>query len=118
MNGPDMVFILPWVSPIKRFSGPNRASSNLHVAIPVGALDQDPGVGPQINIFTANKAPWYTISDSLPSIPGQESQEFWLRFIAEHRRAPNHCVQPTPQSIIKFAYANLSPVWCAADAGC
>jgi hypothetical protein len=31
---------------------------------------------------------------------------------------PNHCMQPTPQTVIKFAYANLPPVWCAADAGC
>ena len=31
---------------------------------------------------------------------------------------PNHCMQPTPQPVIKFAYANLPPVWCAADAGC
>ena len=23
---------------------------------------------------------------------------------------PNHCMQPTPQPVIKFAYANLSPV--------
>ena len=25
---------------------------------------------------------------------------------------PNHCMQPTPQPVIKFACANLSPVWC------
>jgi len=31
---------------------------------------------------------------------------------------PNHCMQLTPQPVIKFAYANLSPVWRAADAGC
>jgi hypothetical protein len=31
---------------------------------------------------------------------------------------PNHCMQPTPQTVIKFAYANLPPVWRAADAGC
>jgi hypothetical protein len=30
----------------------------------------------------------------------------------------NHCMQPTPQPVIKFAYANLPPVRCAADAGC
>lgn len=30
----------------------------------------------------------------------------------------NHCMQPTPQPVIKFAYANLQPVWVAADAGC
>jgi len=34
------------------------------------------------------------------------------------RVPPNHCMQPTPQSVIKFAFANLPPVWCAADAGC
>jgi len=32
--------------------------------------------------------------------------------------SPNHCMQPTPQTVIKFAYANLPPVWRAADAGC
>jgi hypothetical protein len=31
---------------------------------------------------------------------------------------PNHCMQPTPQPVIKFANANLPPVWVAADAGC
>jgi len=31
---------------------------------------------------------------------------------------PIHCMQPTPQPVIKFACANMSPVWCAADAGC
>jgi hypothetical protein len=31
---------------------------------------------------------------------------------------PNHCMQPTPQPVIKFACANLSPAWRAADAGC
>jgi hypothetical protein len=31
---------------------------------------------------------------------------------------PNHCMQPTRQTVIKFAYANLPPVWVAADAGC
>ena len=37
---------------------------------------------------------------------------------AHQMAAPNNCMQPTPQPVIKFAYANLSPVWCAADAGC
>ena len=39
---------------------------------------------------------------------------FVLVFIAP----PNNCMQPTPQPVIKFAYANLLPAWCAADAGC
>ena len=28
---------------------------------------------------------------------------------------PNHCMQPTPQPVIKFAYANLPPVWWAVQ---
>src|SRR5271166_4485827 len=31
--------------------------------------------------------------------------------------SPKHCMQPTHQPVIKFAYANLSPVWRTADAG-
>jgi hypothetical protein len=31
---------------------------------------------------------------------------------------PNHCMQPTPQPVIKFAYANLPPVWRAAQLRC
>jgi hypothetical protein len=30
----------------------------------------------------------------------------------------NHCIQPTPQPVIKFECANRPPVWCAADSGC
>jgi hypothetical protein len=32
--------------------------------------------------------------------------------------ARNHCMQPMPPPVVKFAYANSPPVWCAADAGC
>ena len=34
----------------------------------------------------------------------------------EERVPPNNCMQPMPQTVIKFACANLPPVWCAADA--
>ena len=36
------------------------------VGVPVGALDTDPGMRPQANIFVASKAPWFAITDSLP----------------------------------------------------
>ena len=49
------------------------------------------------------KAPNRPVGGSHQTIPGMP---------------PNHCMQPTPQPVIKFAYANLPPVWCAADAGC
>ena len=34
--------------------------------IPMGSLDDDPGIRPQRHIFVASKAPWYEIADSLP----------------------------------------------------
>lgn len=34
--------------------------------VPMGALDDDPGIRPQAHIFTASKAPWYDIADDLP----------------------------------------------------
>lgn len=34
--------------------------------LPAGCLDDDPGMRPQRHIFVASKAPWYTITDSLP----------------------------------------------------
>jgi hypothetical protein len=34
--------------------------------IPVGSLDDDPGIRPALHIFVASKAPWYEIADDLP----------------------------------------------------
>ena len=34
--------------------------------VPMGSLDDDPGMHPQAHIFVASKAPWYTIADALP----------------------------------------------------
>ncbi len=36
------------------------------VVIPMGALDDDPGIRPMRNIFVGSKAPWSVISDGLP----------------------------------------------------
>lgn len=44
------------------------------VAMPVGVLDTEPGLSPQAHIFAKWKAPWHTITDTLPShdnYPGQ-----------------------------------------------
>jgi len=38
--------------------------------IPAGALDDDPGVRPALQMFTADKAPWHELDASLPSFPG------------------------------------------------
>jgi hypothetical protein len=36
------------------------------VMVPLGALDQDPGVRPQAHIYVGSKAPWFEITDGLP----------------------------------------------------
>ncbi len=36
------------------------------VAVPAGCLDDDPGIRPGMHIFTASKAPWHAITDTLP----------------------------------------------------
>jgi hypothetical protein len=37
--------------------------------IPLGALDDDPGVGAGRHIFVADKAAWFEIADDLPQYP-------------------------------------------------
>jgi hypothetical protein len=34
--------------------------------VPMGSLDDDPGQAPAAHIFVGSKAPWFTITDSLP----------------------------------------------------
>jgi hypothetical protein len=34
--------------------------------VPMGGLDDDPGIRPQGHVFVASKAPWFEIADSLP----------------------------------------------------
>lgn len=36
------------------------------LGIPLGILDDDPGVQPAFHIFTRSKAPWFEITDDLP----------------------------------------------------
>jgi hypothetical protein len=44
-----------------------RVSPERGVAIvPMGSLDDDPGIRPQRHIFVGSKAPWYDITDDLP----------------------------------------------------
>lgn len=40
-----------------------------YYGLPLGALDDDPGVKPKRHVFVAHKAPWYDITDELPQFP-------------------------------------------------
>ena len=35
----------------------------------LGTLDDDPGIKPTMHVFTADKAPWFVITDDLPQYP-------------------------------------------------
>jgi hypothetical protein len=37
--------------------------------LPLGALDDDPGIKPKIHVFVAYKAPWFDITDDLQQFP-------------------------------------------------
>lgn len=36
------------------------------IGLPLGTLDDDPGVRPSAHVWVASKAPWYEITDALP----------------------------------------------------
>jgi hypothetical protein len=41
-------------------------SDSAVLSLPLGALDDDPGIRPQLHVHVASKAPWFTITDGLP----------------------------------------------------
>lgn len=43
------------------------------ISIPVGCLNEDPGIRPTAHIFATSKAPWHTIGDNLPQFDGYVS---------------------------------------------
>jgi hypothetical protein len=66
---------------------PSSANWEEHVRVPAGALDDDPGRMPELNIFSASKAPWYTITDALPCFPDAGTEAQWREVMS--RRAVN-----------------------------
>lgn len=47
-----------------------RLDDGRNIAIvPMGSLDDDPGVRPQFHIWVSSKAPWDEITDGLPQFP-------------------------------------------------
>jgi hypothetical protein len=49
---------------------PDPQPSQGLIGLPAGLLDDDPGVRPQAHIFASSKAPWFELTDSLPSFDG------------------------------------------------
>lgn len=40
------------------------------IGLPLGTLDDDPGVRPSAHVFVDSKAPWFEIADDLPQFAG------------------------------------------------
>jgi hypothetical protein len=40
-----------------------------HYGVPLGTIDGDPGVRPEMHVHVESKAPWFTITDDLPRLP-------------------------------------------------
>ncbi|WP_315727627.1 GFA family protein [Bradyrhizobium sp. SZCCHNS2015] len=40
-----------------------------YVGVPLGPLDDDPGVRPELHVHVDSKAPWFVIADDLPQFP-------------------------------------------------
>jgi hypothetical protein len=51
-------------------SMPTRYDARAIAVVPMGALDDDPGVKPARHIFVDSKAPWDDLADDLPKFPG------------------------------------------------
>jgi len=49
---------------------PFRNEARGRAGVPMGSLDDDPGLAPRAHIFVESKAPWVTITDALPQHPG------------------------------------------------
>lgn len=55
---------------------PTVSPQTNHVRIPIGTLDDDPEIKPEINIFIDSKAPWFEITDSLVQCGEMPDMEF------------------------------------------
>jgi hypothetical protein len=61
----SQVFCRTCGSPMPRID-PERGIA----VVPMGSLDDDPGIRPQYHIFVGSKAPWFEIADDLPQHAG------------------------------------------------
>jgi hypothetical protein len=43
-----------------------RFANAPYYGVPLGTLDDDPGVRPELHVHVASKAPWFDITDDLP----------------------------------------------------
>jgi len=47
----------------------SKFSDSPYCGVPLGTLDDDPCVRPELHVHVESKAPWFTITDDLPQVP-------------------------------------------------
>lgn len=57
--------VINWPGPDSKLAEANPAVSSEY-GVPMGILDDDPGVRPAFHMFVRSKAPWFEINDDLP----------------------------------------------------
>jgi hypothetical protein len=70
-----------------------------YLGLPLGALDDDPGIGPKVRMYVASKAPWFTITDDLPPIPGEASASGGWRSISRRLPGAETAVKKAPAAL-------------------
>lgn len=51
------------------------------IPVPVGLLDEDPGVDPEVNMHLEAKAGWALVDEGIDCLEDQGSPEFWESFM-------------------------------------
>lgn len=56
------------------------------VTVPVGSLESDPSVRPEVHLFAGSRAPWYEIPDDLKRFEEMGTAADWQPYIEKSQR--------------------------------
>lgn len=65
---------------------PSIEAADDHVILPVGGLDDDPGLRPAVHIFVASRAPWHAVTDDLPKFDERAPDDFFAPYLEAFAR--------------------------------
>jgi hypothetical protein len=56
------------------------------LSLPLGALDDDPGIRPQMNVYVASKAQWFTIYAERKLVRSDGAPQAAPKLVSNYRR--------------------------------
>lgn len=51
------------------------------IPVPVGLLDNDPGLLPEVNMYLRAREPWSLVDEDIDCLEGRGSPQFWEDFM-------------------------------------